>query len=67
MTFLEDRRHVRHERICVNCGMAKSQGLLLCWPCHRLQKHHHGGAYSRRVEDKLAQRETMLQHQARGE
>ena len=49
---------------CVNCGNAKDQGLILCWPCHHNLKQRHNGGYGKRVEGFLERREESLEFRA---
>lgn len=58
--MIDQQRRVRGELTCINCGNEKSAGLVICWPCHALQKHHNDGCYSKRLEKKLAEREAAL-------
>ena len=57
---MDQQYRVRAELTCTNCGMDKSAGLLLCWPCHHSQKRFNDGSYSNRVQTKLANREAQL-------
>jgi ribosomal protein L37AE/L43A len=44
---------VRALPVCPNCTHDKDSGLVICWPCHKLQKQHNKGGYSPRLEQKL--------------
>jgi len=57
---MDQQYRVRNETICINCGMEKDRGLVVCWPCHSSQKRHNDGCYSKRLESKLAERERVL-------
>lgn len=45
---------VRGAHHCVRCNRYKSEGLLLCWPCHHAEKRAHNGMYSKKTEAAIA-------------
>jgi hypothetical protein len=44
---------IRSQPVCPNCYHDKEPGLVVCRPCHKLQKQHNLGSYSPRLEQKL--------------
>lgn len=46
----EQRPKVRALLACICCGEVKGKDLLLCWPCHSLQKRTYGGGYDPRLD-----------------
>lgn len=50
---------IRALKVCLNCGNAKDQGLILCWPCHHNLKAY-DGCYSKKTDQFLERREESL-------
>lgn len=55
-----DQSHIRECLTCPNCLGSKDRGLIVCWPCHGLQKAHNDGGYSARLERRLEEIERFL-------
>ena len=50
---MNDHPVLRAIPICPLCLEDKAQGLLVCWPCHRTQTAHNGGAYGAHAERRI--------------
>lgn len=61
MQLKPDNPFVRADGLCPHCGEAKTQGLLLCWPCHHKQKEHYDGDYGKLAKRQIAAREAFLE------
>lgn len=55
-----DHTCIRECLTCPDCLGPKDQGLLVCWPCNRLQKTHNDGGYSERLTRRLGELESFL-------
>ncbi len=57
---MDDYPLIRAEHICPNCHRPKDVGLILCWPCHQIQKARNDGGYSQRLERQLERLERHI-------
>lgn len=62
MDWNDQKGKVRMDKVCPLCLEPKDVGLIVCWPCHRSQKHHNDGDYSKRAKAVIEARDIALRN-----
>lgn len=63
MTTEPQHPHIRQLTVCPRCTTPRSQGLVMCWPCHRALTKQHDGRYGAYYEQYLDCLEHVLAHE----
>lgn len=63
-TFEPKYEHLRAHPVCISCGEHKSEGLVLCWPCHHKLKHKYHGTYGTKMQARIDAKEIELENRS---